>query len=64
MRIRHEIANQFFINWIERMFYEFTFYNRIEFSRKISQMNDLWKFVDTIFFREFDDERASWFFFF
>jgi hypothetical protein len=32
------------------MFYEFTFYDRIELSRKISQMNDLRKFVDTIFF--------------
>ncbi len=32
------------------MFYEFTFYNRIEFSRKISQMIDLQEFVDTIFF--------------
>jgi hypothetical protein len=49
MRIRHEIANQFFANWIERMFYEFTFYDRIELSRKISQMNDLREFVDTIF---------------
>jgi sulfur relay (sulfurtransferase) DsrC/TusE family protein len=32
------------------MLYEFTFYDRIEFSRKISQMIDLQKFVDTIFF--------------
>jgi hypothetical protein len=32
------------------MFYEFTFYDRIELSRKISQMNDLREFVDTIFF--------------
>jgi hypothetical protein len=50
MRIRHEIANQFFANWIERMFYKFTFYDHIEFSRKISQMNDLREFVNTIFF--------------
>ncbi len=50
MRVRHEVANQFFANWIERMFYELTFYDRIELSRKISQMNDLREFVDTIFF--------------
>jgi hypothetical protein len=31
------------------MFYEITFYNRIELSRKISQMIDLREFVDTIF---------------
>jgi hypothetical protein len=50
MRVRHEVANQFFANWIERMFYKFTFYDRIELSRKISQMNDLREFVNTIFF--------------
>jgi hypothetical protein len=32
------------------MFYELAFYDRIEFSRKILQMNDLREFVDTIFF--------------
>ncbi len=31
------------------MFYELTFYDRIELSREISQMNDLREFVDTIF---------------
>jgi hypothetical protein len=31
------------------MFYEITFYNRIEFSRKISQKIDLREFVNTIF---------------
>jgi hypothetical protein len=50
MRMRHEVANQFFVNWIERMFYKLAFYDRIELSRKISQMNDLRKFVNTIFF--------------
>jgi ATP-dependent DNA helicase PIF1 len=49
MRVRHEIANQFFANWIDRMFYEFTFYDRIELSQKISQIIDLREFVDTIF---------------
>ncbi len=32
------------------MFYKLAFYDRIELSRKISQMNDLRKFVNTIFF--------------
>jgi hypothetical protein len=32
------------------MFYELAFHDRIEFSRKISQMNDLREFVDTIVF--------------
>jgi hypothetical protein len=50
MRVRHELVNQFFANWIDRMFYEFTFYDCIEFSREISQMIDLQKFVNTIFF--------------
>ncbi len=50
MRMRHEIVNQFFANWIERMFYKLAFYDCIEFSRKISQINDLQKFVNTIFF--------------
>jgi ATP-dependent DNA helicase PIF1 len=50
MRMRHEIANQFFANWIERMFYKLAFYDRIKLSRKISQMNDLREFVNTIFF--------------
>jgi hypothetical protein len=50
MRMRHEIANQFFANWIEQMFYKFAFYDRIELSRKISQMNDLREFANTIFF--------------
>jgi ATP-dependent DNA helicase PIF1 len=31
------------------MFYKLAFYDRIELSRKISQMNDLREFVDTIF---------------
>jgi hypothetical protein len=50
MRVRHEFANQFFANWIDQIFYKFTFYDRIEFSRKISQMIDLQEFVNTIFF--------------
>jgi hypothetical protein len=50
MRVCHEFANQFFANWIDWIFYEFTFYDRIEFSQKISQMIDLREFVNTIFF--------------
>jgi ATP-dependent DNA helicase PIF1 len=64
MRMRHEIANQFFANWIERMFYKFAFYDRIEFSRKTSQMNDLQEFVDTIFFANLMMNAHHDFFFF
>jgi hypothetical protein len=64
MRICHEIANQFFANWIERMFYELTFYDRIELSREISQMNDLREFVNTIFFANLMMNAHHDFFFF
>ncbi len=50
MQLRYEFANQTFSNWINRMFYKLTLYNCIELSWEVSQMNDLRKFVKTIFF--------------
>ena len=50
MRVCHEIDNNIFVNWLNRMFYESTFYDHIKlFSEIINKTQNLQTFIDYVF---------------
>ena len=50
MRIRHEIDNEIFANWLNKMFYESTFYDHIKLLNEIiNRTQNLQTFTNSVF---------------
>ena len=49
MRIRKEVDNEAFADWIGKISYDPAFYGRIQLPEQVNQLNNLDSFVDTVF---------------